>query len=202
MLLPYMNSCASPGAFAFYAPKMYQEYADVLGRLFEHDSALKWNFNNSIFPAATINFGPQSVCYDHLDSANRAVGWCDIFAMGDYDCQKGGHLVLFDIETYVVFPPGSHILIPSAIMRHGNTPIGDNETRLGFTQYAAGGLFRWVDNGFKKAPKRRKNKKYALELAARFKKSIGMFSTVEGLLQDRLDAFGKPKSGAVPICRA
>lgn len=177
---------------------MYQEYVEVLGRLFEQDRTLKWNFNNSIFPAATINFGPQSVCYDHLDSANRAVGWCDIFAMGDYDCQKGGHLVLFDIKTYIVFPPGSHILIPSAIMRHGNTPISSGETRLGFTQYAAGGLFRWVDNGFKKAPKRRKNRKYKLALAARFKTSIGLFSTVESLLQDRLDMFSQPKSVTVP----
>lgn len=180
---------------------MYQEYVDVLGRLFDHDKSLQWNFNNSIFPAATVNFGPQSVCYDHLDSANRAVGWCDIFAMGDYDCEKGGHLVLFDIKTYVVFPPGSHILIPSAIMRHGNTPIGDGETRLGFTQYAAGGLFRCVDNGFKKAPKRRKNRKYREELAARFKRSINLFSTLEGLLQDRLDMFGQSKpAGSPTLC--
>lgn len=79
-------------------------------------------------------------------------------------------------------------------MRHGNTPIGADETRFGFTQYAAGGLFRWVDNGFKKAPKRRNAHKYRQELSARLHRSIDLFSTLEGLLQDRRDMFGNPKS--------
>lgn len=36
-------------------------------------------------------------------------------------------------------------------MRHGNTPIQAGDQRLGLTQYAAGGLFCWVENGFCKA---------------------------------------------------
>ncbi|KAJ7727870.1 hypothetical protein B0H14DRAFT_3169419 [Mycena olivaceomarginata] len=43
---------------------------------------------------------------------------------------------------------GSSIFIPSAIVRHSNVPIQSHETRSSFTQYTAGGLFRWVRNGF------------------------------------------------------
>jgi len=48
----------------------------------------------------------------------------------------------------IEFPPGATILIPSAIVTHFNMPVEENETRHSFTQYAAGGLFRWVDNKF------------------------------------------------------
>jgi hypothetical protein len=133
---------------AYYAPKLYQEYADKLGQLVNLDPGLVWNFNNSIYPTATVNFGPQTVCYDHLNFANKAASWCHITATGTYDYKKGGHLVLFDIDKIIEFPPGSHILILSAVMHHGNTPIQPHEKRMGFTQYVAGALFRWVDNKF------------------------------------------------------
>jgi hypothetical protein len=61
----------------------------------------------------------------------------------------GGHLVLRDLGIVVEFPPGSTILIPSALITHYNTPVRPNETRFSIVQYAAGGLFRWVENGFK-----------------------------------------------------
>jgi len=32
---------------------------------------------------------------------------------------------------------------------HSNTPIQDGETRYSFTQYCAGGLFRFIANGFR-----------------------------------------------------
>ena len=40
------------------------------------------------------------------------------------------------------------IMIPSAVIRHSNVPIQQGEECYSFTQYSAGGLFRWVDNGF------------------------------------------------------
>ncbi|KAF7968024.1 hypothetical protein HWV62_32154 [Athelia sp. TMB] len=183
-------------AFAFYAPKLYREYCEVLGDVFANDPLLRWNFPNSIFPAATINFGPQSVCFDHLDYGNFAAGWCDIIAMGNYDFRKGGHLVLFDIKKIVTFPPGSHILIPSATMRHGNTPIQPHENRLAFTQYAAGGLFRWVENGCqtvrdseRTAPALRA--RLDIEAPGRFAKLLKLYSKVDELAADREQVFGK-----------
>ncbi|KAF7968247.1 hypothetical protein HWV62_31539 [Athelia sp. TMB] len=132
---------------------MYSRYCDYFTRLLNHDTALRagWSFDNSIFPTTTVNFGPNAVCFDHLDFANAAAGWCAITSTGNYDPTRGGHLVLFDIDMIIEFPPGSTILIPSSVMRHGNTPIQAGETRAGITQYAAGALFRWVDNGFMKA---------------------------------------------------
>ncbi|KAJ6502980.1 hypothetical protein DFH09DRAFT_1102282 [Mycena vulgaris] len=38
--------------------------------------------------------------------------------------------------------------ILSAIIRHSNVPVGAGEERFSFTQYTAGGLFRWIRNGF------------------------------------------------------
>lgn len=136
------------GAFSAYAPKLYERYCDYFERLHAHDPTLTWNFPKSVFPATTVNFGPNAVCYDHLDFGNAAAGWCAITSAGSYDPKLGGHLILFDIDLIVEFPPGSTILIPSSIMRHGNTPVQSGETRVSMTHYAAGGLFRYVDHGF------------------------------------------------------
>ncbi|KAG1724046.1 uncharacterized protein EDB91DRAFT_1063058 [Suillus paluster] len=73
---------------------------------------------------------------------------CSITTLGNYDPANGGHLVLFDLGHIVQFPPGSTILIPSAILCHRNVPIASGEKCLFFTQYFAGGLIRWVDYGF------------------------------------------------------
>ncbi|KZP28311.1 hypothetical protein FIBSPDRAFT_668895, partial [Athelia psychrophila] len=136
-------------AFSYYSPKLYARYCDYLGRLRQHDPSLAWNFPQSVFPVTTVNFGPEAACYDHLDFGNAAAGWCAITAAGSYDPKLGGHLIIFDINKIIEFPPGSTILLPSSVMRHGNTPIQEGETRVGITQYAAGALFRYVDHGFK-----------------------------------------------------
>lgn len=130
---------------------MFARYCDYLGRLRDHNETLEWPFGNSVFPATTVNFGPNATCYDHLDSANAAAGWCAITSTESYDPKCGGHLILFDINTVVEFPLGSTILIPSSVMRHGNTPIQKGKTCRGITQYAGGALYRWVDNGFVRA---------------------------------------------------
>jgi hypothetical protein len=66
--------------------------------------------------AMTFNFGPQTVTFDHRDSGNLAFGWCAITAFGNFDPTCGGHLVLWDMKLVIEFPPGSTILIPSAMM--------------------------------------------------------------------------------------
>ncbi|KAJ6626308.1 hypothetical protein B0H10DRAFT_2303954 [Mycena sp. CBHHK59/15] len=38
--------------------------------------------------------------------------------------------------------------MPSGCVDHGNTPLQPGETRTSMTQYAAGGLFRWVAYDF------------------------------------------------------
>lgn len=106
------------------------------------------NFPNSVWAAATFNLGPSTTCFKHRDALNLAFGWCSITSLGTFDHAKGGHLVLWDIRKAIQFPAGSTILIPSAAITHSNTTIQHGERRYSFTQYSAGGLFRWVDHGF------------------------------------------------------
>ncbi|PBK58707.1 hypothetical protein ARMSODRAFT_900187, partial [Armillaria solidipes] len=136
------------GVFAAWAPSLFQHYAIHLKELFLSDNSLVLNFTNSIFAACTFNFGPQTICFEHTDSRNLPFGWCAIMALGCFNPKKGGHFVLWDLKLVIEFPLGSTILIPSAVLRHSNTAISRKETRYSFTQYTAGGLFRWVDQGF------------------------------------------------------
>jgi hypothetical protein len=117
----------------------------------DYNQSLRHNFDCrfSAFAAATLNFGPLTVTLPHIDALNLAWGWCAITALGFFNPDRGGHLVLWDLKLIIRFPPGSTILIPSAILRHSNIGIGPNERRYSFTQFTAAGLFRWVDNGFR-----------------------------------------------------
>ncbi|KAK6966798.1 hypothetical protein R3P38DRAFT_2590214, partial [Favolaschia claudopus] len=136
---------------ARYAPKLWKYYVETLSTLFENHDGLQHNFTNSVYPAATCNLGPSTVADEHLDLNNCAHGLCAITSMGPYDHRKGGDLFLKQLNMLVPFPSGSTVLIPSAFVEHGNTPIADGEARFSFTQYAAGALFRWVKYGCRTA---------------------------------------------------
>lgn len=110
---------------------------------------LRRNFPKSIFPCAAFNFGPATCTRKHRDALNCPFGMCAIQALGDFDPKLGGHLILWETKKVVEFPPGSLILIPSATITHSNTPVQPGETRTSFTQFCAGALFRFVDNGFR-----------------------------------------------------
>ena len=58
-------------------------------------------------------------------------------------------MVIDEIKKVVEFPAGSLILIPSATLTHRNVPVRDHEVRMSFTQFCAGSIFRFVDNGFR-----------------------------------------------------
>ncbi|THU91984.1 hypothetical protein K435DRAFT_570644, partial [Dendrothele bispora CBS 962.96] len=131
--------------FATWAPKLYQFYADYMDKITENNPSIYFNFSNSIFAAATFNFGPQTVAVEDLDHLNYIYGWCGITALGEYDYTKGGHLILWDLRMVIEFPPGWTILIPSSYLRHGNTAIAPDEKRFSFTQYTSGSLFRYAD---------------------------------------------------------
>jgi hypothetical protein len=99
--------------------------------------------------ACSINIGAQSISDDHRNVGNAPGVPCAITALGDFDPDNGGHLVLFDLKLIIRFPPGSTILIRSASLRHGNLRIQPGETRYSVIQYAAGRLARHVSYGFK-----------------------------------------------------
>ncbi|KAJ7880729.1 hypothetical protein B0H14DRAFT_2566128 [Mycena olivaceomarginata] len=133
--------------FAAWAQLMFAYYTAQMA-LLALWKPLRRNFPGGIFAACTFNFGPLAVCTSHIDFANLAWGWCAITALSDFDLDQGGHLILWDLRLVIHFPPGSTILIPSALICHSNVPIQDHEYQASFVQYTAGGLFRWVRNGF------------------------------------------------------
>nr|GAT48914.1 predicted protein [Mycena chlorophos] len=133
-----------------FAPRLHEYYEQTMDAIFERYPWLRRIFDRrvSVFPSCTFNFGPQTVTIPHLDLLNLAWGWCFITALGWFDPDLGGHLILWDLKRIVRFPPGSSIAIPSALLRHSNAAIQEAETRYSFTQFAAGGLFRFAQNGF------------------------------------------------------
>lgn len=126
---------------------------------------LKTVIPGTVFASATLNLGPRVRSLVHKDLKNLAWGWCAITALGDFDPDVGGHIILWDLGLIIRFPPGSTILIPSALVYHSNVTIPDDQQRGSFTQFSAGSLFRWTDYGFKSV------KKYA--------KSVGLESFME-----------------------
>lgn len=134
---------------AFYAPKLFDYYRKTLQRLYTNDPDLKPPYDGSIFSNHSPNTSNQAVTYMHNDHGNLAFGWCAIQSFGDFNPATGGHLILEQLGVVVEFPPGSTILLPSATVTHGNTPILPHENRASLVHYAAGGLFRWVEYGFR-----------------------------------------------------
>lgn len=124
----------------------------------------------------TANFGPNTITIDHTDFANLATGLCAITALGSFDSNIGGHLILWDLKLIIEFPPGATILILSALLRHSNAPIQSGEQRFSLTQYSAGGLFRWVENGFcKNRDRRPPRKEPEQDDNGRWEQGLGMF---------------------------
>nr|GAT42600.1 predicted protein [Mycena chlorophos] len=136
--------------FLNFAPRLHEYYEKSMDALFDWDPRLRRIFKRgtSVFPSCTFNFGPQTITLPHLDLLNLAWGWCFITAFGRFDPSRGGHLILWDLKRLIRFPPGASIAIPSALLRHSNVSIQQGETRYSFTQFAAGGLFRFVESGF------------------------------------------------------
>ncbi|KAK0475303.1 hypothetical protein EDD18DRAFT_1313288 [Armillaria luteobubalina] len=136
------------GVFAAQLLSLFQYYAMHLRALLLSNDNLILNFANSIFSASTFNFRPKTVTVKHMDSGNLLFGWCTIPVLSQFNSKKGIHLILWDLKLVIEFPPGSTVLIPSAVLQHLNMTVDCGETRYPFMQYMAGGLFHWVDDGF------------------------------------------------------
>lgn len=143
-------TCHHTDCFNMWAPRLHKYYGDMLKALCTRHPHLRHNFaeGDGVFACSTINFGPATKSFPHTNNNNLAWGWCAVTTLGDYNPTLGDHFILWDLKLIIEFPPGATVLIPSAIFKHSNTVIQDGETRYSFTQYASGGLFRWVEHGF------------------------------------------------------
>ncbi|KAK7018428.1 hypothetical protein R3P38DRAFT_3200796 [Favolaschia claudopus] len=176
--------------FTAFAKQLHGFYAAEFEKVCAHDANIRRNLPRhlSVFSTTTFNFGPATVTLPHIDFRNLAWGWCAITALGNYNPDRGGHLVLWDLKLVIRFPPGATILIPSAILRHSNVNIGRNETRFSFTQYTPAGIFRWAYNKFRTdkdintskttTPEEREQRRK--DRARRWAEGIKMYSKWEG----------------------
>ncbi|KAJ7486287.1 hypothetical protein B0H11DRAFT_1714182, partial [Mycena galericulata] len=180
---------------AMYAPKLYRYYRRILKLLFQKHPELVHNFRNSIFPAATFNCGPDAVTFDHLDFLNLAYGLCAITCGGNFDHTAGGQVHIRQFRLVIQCPSGASLLIPSGCLNHGNTPIQPGETRHSITQYAAGGLFRWVTYGLQSAKSllaqpggSEARDAFDGEPGSRWRWAVDLFSKYDELVADRMGA--------------
>ncbi|KAK7026653.1 hypothetical protein VNI00_015526 [Paramarasmius palmivorus] len=175
-------------AFLGWAPSLFMYYTRTITTLLEKHQDLHLPFEKCVFTAFTINFGPRTVCYPHHDIKNLAFGWCAITALGDYDWKLGGHFVIWELKLVIEFPPGSTILIPSAMVCHSNTSIGADEKRYSFSMFTAGGLFRWVEHDFspEKVYQQTCTRAQAvLEGRERWQSGLALFSNLAQLRENR-----------------
>jgi hypothetical protein len=137
------------GVLKNWYPELHAYYDKIFKTALAKDPRLVRNYESSVFASAAINFGPRTQCFKHTDFANLPFGLCAITSLGSFNPKRGGHLVLWQCRLVIEFPPGSTVLIPSAVIAHCNTAIGPGERRYSFTQFSAGSLFRWVEHGCK-----------------------------------------------------
>lgn len=187
---------------ATFAPRIHAHMSSRIRQLLARHSSLRLNFSNSAYPAASFNFGPETVCYMHTDAANDPCNWCQITALGTFNPKTSGQIVLSTIKTVVEFPSGSTILIPSAVFKHGNVPIQPGESRQSFTQYCAGGLLRWVECGFRtlldfgrRDPAGRKA--FDASLKGRVDQCVQRFSTMQELVSNAAGAQDRAEGSVV-----
>ncbi|KAJ6478210.1 hypothetical protein C8R45DRAFT_933970 [Mycena sanguinolenta] len=177
--------------FQLWAPRLFSYYREYNEKLSGSDmwSHLRRPFPNSVFSCAAFNFGPRVCTFKHRDVCNLPFGWCAIQSLGNFDATVGGHLVLWDANLVVEFPAGALILLPSATIAHSNVPVCDHEERISFTQFTAGNLFRFVDNGFQTQDQlaAAEPEKYARLMKlkdTRWEEGLKLFSTIEEMLDD------------------
>ncbi|KAF7304502.1 hypothetical protein HMN09_00852800 [Mycena chlorophos] len=132
--------------FALWQPELFVTYAAAQAAFSARRPHTPWPFHKSVFAACTFNLINAATGL-HLDFANLVWGWCAITALGNFNPDEGGFLIISDLKLMIRFPPGSTILLPSALLRHRNIRVRPWEMRSSFTQYSAGGIFRWLDNG-------------------------------------------------------
>ncbi|KAK7032461.1 hypothetical protein VNI00_013019 [Paramarasmius palmivorus] len=179
------------GAFEIWAERIKARYDDAVSTMHENitkeDSERGRNFKKSAFTTIAFNFGGKVRCWKHRDQQNLPLGWCAITALGRFKPTRSARLILWELKLVIDFPPGSTILIPSAVITHSNTRIAEGDERTSVTQYTAGAIFRWVDAGCKtdkalKAHNADAWKEHEQKKGAPVSARLGIFSRVNEIL--------------------
>ena len=133
-------------AFQTWFPQLYHFYQSTMQTLKAKLPQLKFPVARSVFPGITVNFGGQVTCFRHQDLNNLAYGMCAITPLGHFDHTQSAQLVLEEPKVILELPHAATAFIMSAPCTHSNLPLAEGESRISVTQYAAGPIFRYVQN--------------------------------------------------------
>ncbi|KAJ6574070.1 hypothetical protein B0H19DRAFT_1253833 [Mycena capillaripes] len=94
-----------------------------------------------------LGFPPTQYFHAPLSTLGPTSGRLGIATFKMYP--SAGRPPLWELKLVIEFPAGALILLPSATITHSNIPVQEGDTRVSFTQFTAGALMRYVDNGFR-----------------------------------------------------
>ncbi|KAK0449905.1 hypothetical protein EV421DRAFT_1899391 [Armillaria borealis] len=177
--------------------KVHDDYQDFIGQLVLQPS-VQWI---ATFASTAFNlWSPRLFAYykDHLDRLHQYLGTMPLFPRSIFPCAgfnfgrfnptAGAHLILWELKMVIEFPHAATVLIPSATITHSNTVPAPGDRQVSFMQFCAGGLLRWVDNGFRteealygedpEAYHHMQEAKYT-----RWQLGLGLYSSVDELLK-------------------
>ncbi|KAJ7039992.1 hypothetical protein C8F04DRAFT_1084392 [Mycena alexandri] len=95
-----------------------------------------------------------------------------------------------DVEGWRVITDHAAIFMyggGQVLIRRSNVPIAANKFQCSFIQYTAGGLFRFIRNGFKTddafelAAMKKEERERAQEAKSRWEEGVAMYSTLDSL---------------------
>jgi hypothetical protein len=161
-----------------FAPDLWAFTKTTLDQ-FELENGVRRRFPGRPFTSMTYNLGPTVETFPHKDLKNLSWGLCAITSLGNYNPEEGGHIVLWELKLVIEFPPYSTILIPSALITHGNTAVQPGETRRSITQYNSSGLFGWTAHGNMQFTQAKKT-----AVAEWWKEPLHMFSKLSDLVRE------------------
>ncbi|KAJ7107311.1 hypothetical protein C8R43DRAFT_1140287 [Mycena crocata] len=131
--------------FKFWAVNVHAFFDRALDRYEEYYDGSKRPLETGAFSAATFQLGSNPI-WPVLDY-DLAWGWCALIAFGNYNPHKGGHIILWDLNLLVRFPPGATILIPRALVRYSFVGVAAHETRHCLIQFTPQPVFSFAANG-------------------------------------------------------
>ena len=138
-------------SFITWFPRLAKFYGDVASELFARNAILQTFFPGLQFCAAMLNLGERSASDWHVDSKNLAFGVCCIVAFGSFNHRTSAQIMLQEPKAIMELRRGDVFFCPSGSVTHRSAPIVGAGSRQVMVFYSAAGLFRWVNQGHKKA---------------------------------------------------
>ncbi|KAJ7018028.1 hypothetical protein C8F04DRAFT_1278435 [Mycena alexandri] len=132
--------------FALHVFHSFNNALDAYEDHYNHRERPVWC---SPFAAATFLLGPR--CLNFLDN-DLTWGWAALTALGTYNPDKGGQIILWDLNLMVHFPPGTTILLPRSLIRYSFVEIAPGETRYCLIQHTPAPVFHFTENGNRTDP--------------------------------------------------